>query len=93
MCEQSVHSLMTTTAGRLESIYPALLAIISNIAPYTKNIQRATSSKLLDLYVQMSSPKFLLEKETNHHMLQLLLQAINGILEHQYEGTSTDLIG
>ncbi|RMY61613.1 hypothetical protein D0863_11219 [Hortaea werneckii] len=81
----SVHSLMTTTGGRLESIYPALLAIIGNVAPYCKNLQRATSSKLLDLFVQMSSPKFLLEKETNHTMLQLLLQAMNAILEHQFE--------
>ncbi|RMZ21682.1 hypothetical protein D0859_14305 [Hortaea werneckii] len=84
----SVHSLMTTTGGRLESIYPALLAIIGNVAPYCKNLQRATSSKLLDLFVQMSSPKFLLEKETNHTMLQLLLQAMNAILEHQFEGMS-----
>ena len=83
---------MTTTGGRLESIYPALLAIIGNVAPYCKNLQRATSSKLLDLFVQMSSPKFLLEKETNHTMLQLLLQAMNAILEHQFEGTSLDLI-
>jgi len=79
---------MTTTGGRLESIYSALLAIINNIAPYAKDLQRATSSKLLDLFVQASSPQFLLEKETNHNMLQLLLQAMNAILEHQYEGTS-----
>ena len=79
---------MTTTQGRLESIYPALLAIVNNIAPYVRDLQRATSSKLLDLFAQISSPKFLLEREGNHHMLQMLLQAMNGILEHQYEGTS-----
>lgn len=84
----SIHTLMTTTSGRLESIYPALLAIVNNIAPYVRDLQRATSSKLLDLFAQISSPRFLLEKESNHHMLQLLLQAMNAILEHQYDGTS-----
>ncbi|KAK5120846.1 hypothetical protein LTR85_005913 [Meristemomyces frigidus] len=81
----SIHTLMTTTSGRLESIYPALLAIVNNIAPYVRDLQRATSSKLLDLFAQISSPKFLLEKESNHHMLQLLLQAMNAILEHQFD--------
>jgi len=77
---------MTTTQGRLESIYPALLAIINNIAPYVRDLQRATSSKLLDLFASLSSPRYLLEKEGNHAMLLSLLQAMNAILEHQYEG-------
>ncbi|KAK4541104.1 hypothetical protein LTR36_008329 [Oleoguttula mirabilis] len=81
----SIHTLMTTTSGRLESIYPALLAVVNNIAPYVRDLQRATSSKLLDLFAQISSPKFLLEKDSNHHMLQLLLQAMNAILEHQFD--------
>lgn len=77
---------MTTTQGRLESMYPALLAIINNIAPSVQNLQRATSSQLIDLFTSMSSPKFLLEKEGNHAMLLSLLQAMNALLEHQYEG-------
>ncbi|EMC94101.1 hypothetical protein BAUCODRAFT_74343 [Baudoinia panamericana UAMH 10762] len=79
----SVHTLMTTTQGRLESIYPALLAIINNVAPYALEIQRATSSKLLDLFASLSSPTFLLEKEGNHHLLEQMLQIINAVLEHQ----------
>jgi len=77
---------MTTTQGRLESIYPALLAIVNNIAPYVQDLQRATSSKLLDLFASLSSPVYLLEKEGNHVMLLSLLQAMNAILEHQYAG-------
>jgi hypothetical protein len=76
---------MTTTQGRLESIYPALLAIVNNIAPYVRDLQRATSSKLLDLFGSLSSATFLLEKESNHLLLEQLLQAINAILEHQIE--------
>lgn len=78
---------MTSTQGRLESIYPALLAIINNIAPHVRDLERATSSKLLDLFVSMSSPKYLLEKEGNNAMLFSLLEAMNAILEHQFEGT------
>ncbi|KAF2769164.1 hypothetical protein EJ03DRAFT_327609 [Teratosphaeria nubilosa] len=80
----SIHTLMTTTQGRLESIYPALLAIINNIAPYMQNLQRATSSKLIDLFAQLSSPKFLLDKDGNHVLLASLLQAFNAIIQHQY---------
>lgn len=78
--------MLTTTKGRLESIYPALLAIVVNIAPFVRDLQRATSSKLLDLFVSMSSPKFLLANETNHTLLLSLLEALNAILDHQYEG-------
>lgn len=32
----------------------------------------------------MSSPSFLLANETNHDLLQSLLEAMNAIIEHQY---------
>ena len=80
---------MTTTQGRLESIYPALLAIVNNIAPNVRDLQRATSSKLLDLFISMSSPSFLLEKEPNHQLLMQLLQAMDAILEYQAAGRSS----
>ncbi len=86
---QSIHTLMTTTQGRLESIYPALLAIVHNIAPNVRDLQRATSSKLLDLFISMSSPSFLLEKEPNHQLLMQLLQAMDAILEYQAAGRSS----
>jgi High-temperature-induced dauer-formation protein len=75
---------LTVGKGRLEAIYPALLAILNNIAPHLENIARATSSKLIQLFVSMSSPGFLLVNETNHDLLQSLLEAMNAIIEHQY---------
>lgn len=83
----SVHSLMTTTKGRLESIYPALLAIIHNIAPYVSDLGRATSSKLMELFALLSSPTLLLEKDGNHLLLESLLNAMTAILEYHYKGT------
>lgn len=44
---------------------------------------------LLNLFVSMSQPSFLLANESNHLLLQSLLDAMSAILEHQYEGTST----
>ncbi|KAK5276253.1 hypothetical protein LTR16_011516, partial [Cryomyces antarcticus] len=65
----SVLTLITASNGKLDAIYPALLAIINNIAPYIQNLERATSNKLLDLFKSLSSPRFLLANETNHTLL------------------------
>ncbi|KAF2728168.1 hypothetical protein EJ04DRAFT_477803 [Polyplosphaeria fusca] len=80
----SIYTLLTTSKGKLDAIYPALLAIINNIAAHVQNIGRAPSSKLLQLFASMSSPSFLFANETNHTLLSSLLEALNAIIEHQY---------
>ncbi|KAF2685360.1 hypothetical protein K458DRAFT_417422 [Lentithecium fluviatile CBS 122367] len=80
----SIYTLLTTSKGKLDAIYPALLAIINNIAAYVQNLGRAPSSKLLQLFASMSSPSFLFANESNHTLLQSLLEALNAIVEHQY---------
>ncbi|KAK8164677.1 high-temperature-induced dauer-formation protein-domain-containing protein [Phyllosticta citrichinensis] len=87
----SIYTLLTTGKGKLDAVYPALLAIINNVAAYVENLGRAPSSKLLQLYASMSSPSFLLANETNHNLLQSLLEALNSIIEHQYS-SNTNLI-
>ncbi|KAK5941033.1 hypothetical protein PMZ80_006310 [Knufia obscura] len=87
----SIHTLITTSKGRLDAIYPALLAIISNMAAYAQNLSMTTSTKLLQLFATMSSPSFLLANENNHALLQSLLEAINTMTEHQY-GSNPNLI-
>lgn len=84
----SVHTLITTSKGRLDAVYPALLAIIGNMAAYTQNLSMVTSTKLLQLFTTMSSPSFLLANENNHALLHALLEAINSIIEHQYTANS-----
>ncbi|KAF2125454.1 hypothetical protein P153DRAFT_370117 [Dothidotthia symphoricarpi CBS 119687] len=81
----SIYTLLTTGKGRLDAIYPALLAILNNIAAYVQNLGRASSSKLLQLFASMSSPSFLLANENNHTLLQSLLEALNAMVEHQYQ--------
>src|SRR5438034_1417826 len=75
---------MTSSKGKLDSVYPALLAIINNIGAYVEHLSATACSKLLQLFVSMSSPSFLLANETNHMLLSSLLEFMNAVLEHQY---------
>ena len=81
---QSIHNLITNSQDKLDAIYPSLLATISNVAPYLKHLSAESSVKLLQLFASMSAPGFLLANESNHHLLQSLLESINAIVEHQY---------
>jgi hypothetical protein len=87
----SIHTLITGSKGKLDAIYPALLAIVNNVAPYAQHLSTMTSSKLLQLFASMSAPSFLLANETNHSLLQSLLESINAVAEHQYT-TNPNLI-
>ncbi|OAA64427.1 hypothetical protein SPI_03074 [Niveomyces insectorum RCEF 264] len=82
---QSIYSLITTSQSKLTAIYPALLAIINNIAAYVEGLNAKTCARLLQLISSMSSPSFLLANETNHDLLSSLLEALNAIIEHQYQ--------
>ena len=75
---------MTASKGKLDAVYPALLAILNNIAAYAENLSPATSVKILQLFASMSSPSFLLANETNHALLCSLLESINAIVEHKF---------
>ncbi|TGZ84459.1 hypothetical protein EX30DRAFT_313048 [Ascodesmis nigricans] len=80
----SIYMLITTSKGKLSAVYPALLAIIANVAPHVQNLSSTASAKLLQLFTSMSTPSFLLANETNHTLLHSLLESINSIVEHQY---------
>jgi hypothetical protein len=75
---------MTGSKGKLDSVYPALLAILNNIAAYTEKLSPTTCLKILQLFASMSSPSFLLANETNHALLCSLLESINAIVEHKF---------
>ncbi|KAK4227098.1 high-temperature-induced dauer-formation protein-domain-containing protein [Podospora fimiseda] len=81
---QSIYALITTSQGKLTAIYPALLAVINNIAPHLEGFSVTTCSKIMQLFNSMSSPSFLLANETNHGLLKSLLEAINATIEHKY---------
>lgn len=80
----SIYTIITSSQGKLTAVYPALLAVINNIAAYIENLSLPACSKILQLLVSMSSPGFLFANESNHDLLQSLLESINAIIEHQY---------
>ncbi|ETI24371.1 hypothetical protein G647_03740 [Cladophialophora carrionii CBS 160.54] len=84
----SIHTLITGSKGKLDAIYPALLAIINNMAAYVQHLSLAASTRLVQLLGSMSTPSFLLANETNHVLLQALLESINSMVEHQYEANA-----
>lgn len=62
---------------------------MNNIAAYVENLGPQSSSKLLHLFALMSAPSFLFANESNHTLLQSLLESMNAIIEHQYSSQST----
>lgn len=84
----SVYTIFKTVQRRpeLESVYPALVAIIKNVVPSQKHLARATSSKMMSLFEMLSSPGFLLANESNHTLLISFLEACNEIVEKHPEG-------
>lgn len=86
---QSIYNLITRSQGKLSAIYPALLAVVHNVAAYLEGISSTTCLKLIQLFNSMSSPSFLLANDSNHVLLSSLLESMNAILEHQYEKNPT----
>lgn len=86
---QSIYNLITTSNGKLTAIYPALLAVINNVAYYLEGLSVITSTRLMQLFNSMSSPSFLLRNDTNHNLLRSLLESMNSILEHSYKSKYT----
>lgn len=80
----SIYTLITTSQGSFAAVYPALLAVINNIAPHVEKLSASGSSQLMHLFSSMSSPSFLLANETNHTLLHSLLESISCIVEHNY---------
>jgi len=66
---QSVYSMVATTSGTLNSLYPALVIALSNCAPYFKNLSVSSSTRLVQLITAFSNATFLLSDEGNPRLL------------------------
>ncbi|KAI5293094.1 hypothetical protein KEM52_005835 [Ascosphaera acerosa] len=74
----------TLPPNQMHSLFPSLLAILNNMGAHIKNLSLPACRRIHLLLAQMSSPRFLIANESNHLLLQSLLQFINSILEHQF---------
>ncbi|KAG6095814.1 hypothetical protein E4U30_002036 [Claviceps sp. LM220 group G6] len=80
----SIYNLITRSQGSFAAIYPALLAVINNIAPHIENLGASGSSQLMHLFSSMSSPSFLFANETNYQLLHSLMESISAIIDNKY---------
>ena len=83
---QSIYSIATTPG--LNPLFPALTISISNISPHLRNIGVQASTRLMQLFKAFSAPSFLLADEGHPRLVYYLLETINSILYHQFNGKS-----
>ncbi|RIA98985.1 high-temperature-induced dauer-formation protein [Glomus cerebriforme] len=80
----SIYALIATTRGTLHSLYPAYILTITNVSPYLKNLSVVSSTRLVHLFSQFTSPVFLLAEEGNHRLVEYMLEAFNNIIQYQF---------
>ncbi|KAI8380735.1 high-temperature-induced dauer-formation protein-domain-containing protein [Blakeslea trispora] len=80
----SIYSLISSTQGRLSTLYPPLMLTVSNISSYLTNIGVTTSSKLISMFHSMASPTFLLADEYNPQLTCYLLETLNNLIHYHY---------
>ncbi|KAJ2956045.1 hypothetical protein NQZ79_g8054 [Umbelopsis isabellina] len=80
----SIYNLIATTRGALSTLYPALILIITNVSPYLKNLSVGSSAKLVSLFNSFSAPGFLLADDSNHKLVEYILEAFNNIIQFQF---------
>lgn len=80
---QSIYSLIFSTRGALNAIYPAFILTLTNISPYLKNPSIRSSTRLVQLFLAMSAPSFLLSDEANPRLVYYLIEAFGNVLQYQ----------
>ncbi|KAJ8078530.1 hypothetical protein PM082_012813 [Marasmius tenuissimus] len=78
----SIYSIVATTSGALNSLYPAFIIALSNCAPHFKNLGVTSSTRLVQLFTSFSNPSFLLSDEGHPRLLFFMLEVFNGVVLH-----------
>jgi len=81
----SVYGLIKNGPRLLKPIYKSIVAILSNIAPYTKSLCKEGCDGLMYLFQVFSKKDFLMEKEDNCKTLGSLMEAINYLISYHDE--------
>ncbi|KAJ3867565.1 high-temperature-induced dauer-formation protein-domain-containing protein [Lentinula novae-zelandiae] len=79
----AIYSIVATTSGQLNSLYPALIIALSNCAPYFRNLSVTSSARLVQLFTSFSSPLFLLSDEGHPRLLFFMLEMFNSVILHR----------
>lgn len=81
----SVFKLIQNGPRLLKPIYKSIIAILSNIAPYTKKICKEAADGLIYLVQVFSKKEILLEREDNCRCLTSIFEAINYLIAYHDE--------
>ncbi|KAK4049719.1 hypothetical protein OIV83_003994 [Microbotryomycetes sp. JL201] len=73
----SIYTLIFTTKARLSSLYPSFILTIDNCSPCFKNLSQVSATRLVQLFLALSSPDFLLMEEGNPRLVYYLLETFN----------------
>ncbi|KAH0518653.1 Protein HID1 [Microtus ochrogaster] len=82
------HKIITSGHQRLQPLFDCLLTIVVNVSPYLKSLSMVTANKLLHLLEAFSTTWFLFSASQNHHLVFLLLEVFNNIIQYQFDGNS-----
>ena len=81
----SVYGLIKNGPRLLKPIYKSIIAILSNLAPYTKCLCKEGCDGLMYLVQVFANNRFLMEKEDNCKTLGSLIEAINYLIAYHDE--------
>jgi hypothetical protein len=81
----SIYGLIKNGPRLLKPIYKSIIAILSNLAPYTKSLCKEACDGLMYLVQVFAKKDFLLEKEDNCKTLGSLIEAINYLIGYHDE--------
>jgi High-temperature-induced dauer-formation protein len=77
-----------SNANYYNALHSYFLMIISNISPYIRSMSPTTCQLLIRLIEKYSTKAWLFESEKNHYFLFYILEAINNIIQYQWQGSS-----
>ncbi|RXW24176.1 hypothetical protein EST38_g1654 [Candolleomyces aberdarensis] len=85
----AIYSIVATTSGTLNSLYPALIIALSNSAPYFKNLSVTASARLVQLFTSFANPVFLLADEGHPRLLFFMLEVFNSVIQNHLNENPT----
>lgn len=81
---EGVYQLVTTSSGKLTPLYPGLVFVLCNSAPFWHDLSVVSAARLEQLLLHFSSPKFLLSGADHPRVLNLLLDAFSRVVRSRY---------
>lgn len=81
----SIYKLIHSGPRLLRPIYKSIVAIVANIAPYTKSLAREACDGLIYLVQVCTKKEFLMEREDNAKTATALFECLNYLVAYHDE--------